>query len=90
MAAEGQRAAGGHPGGGPPSLAAQLFVTTPIRVLLNTGYRMVYPFLPEFSRGLNVTPESLIEHFPDVTDGTAPPWRLESYRRILQTLGHID
>lgn len=61
MAAEGQRAAGGHLGGGPPSLAAQLFVTTPIRVLLNTGYRMVYPFLPEFSRGLNVTPEALAQ-----------------------------
>lgn len=38
----------------------------------------------------NVTPESLIEHFPDVTAETAPPWRLESYRRILQTLGGVD
>jgi ribosome biogenesis GTPase len=38
----------------------------------------------------NVTPESLVEHFPDVTGGTAPPWRVESYHRILQTLGHID
>lgn len=40
-------------------LATQLLVTTPIRVLLNTAYRMVYVFLPEFSRGLNVSPDTL-------------------------------
>lgn len=61
MAVEEQRAAGGPAGGGPPSLAVQLLVTTPVRILLNTGYRMVYPFLPEFSRGLNVTPETLTQ-----------------------------
>lgn len=61
MAVEEQRAAGGHAGGGPSSLAVQLLVTTPVRILLNTGYRMVYPFLPEFSRGLNVTPETLTQ-----------------------------
>jgi len=41
------------------TLAAQLLVTTPIRVLLNTAYRMVvYPFSPEFSRGLGISPET--------------------------------
>lgn len=43
------------------SLAAQLAVTTPIRVLLNTAYRMVYPFLPTLSRGLGVAPETLTQ-----------------------------
>jgi predicted MFS family arabinose efflux permease len=43
------------------SLAVQLAVTTPIRVLLNTAYRMVYPFLPAFSRGLGVAPETLTQ-----------------------------
>lgn len=43
------------------SLATQLFITTPIRVLLNTAYRMVYPFLPEFSRGLGVSQEALAQ-----------------------------
>lgn len=41
------------------SLATQLLVTTPIRVLLNTAYRMVLlPFSPEFSRGLGISPET--------------------------------
>jgi predicted MFS family arabinose efflux permease len=43
------------------SLVMQLLVTTPIRVLLNTAYRMVYPFLPEFSRGLGISPETLAQ-----------------------------
>lgn len=43
------------------SLAVQLAVTTPIRVLLNTAYRMVYPFLPALSRGLGVTPETVTQ-----------------------------
>ncbi len=55
------------PPGGPrgpahsPSLAVQLLVTTPVRILLNTAYRMVYPFLPEFSRGLGVSLETLTQ-----------------------------
>lgn len=41
------------------SLATQLLVTTPIRVLLNTTYRMVvYPFSPEFSRGLGISQDA--------------------------------
>ena len=34
-----------------------------------------------------VTAERLIEFFPDVEAGTAPPWRKQSYERILSTLG---
>jgi ribosome biogenesis GTPase / thiamine phosphate phosphatase len=34
----------------------------------------------------NVTAESLSDHFPDVEAGTAPPWREESYRRMLESL----
>jgi predicted MFS family arabinose efflux permease len=41
------------------SIFLQLLITTPIRILLNTALRMVYPFLPEFSRGLGVSPETL-------------------------------
>ena len=33
-----------------------------------------------------VTPESLIEFFPDVEARTAPPWRHASYARILDTM----
>ncbi len=33
-----------------------------------------------------VTPENLGEHFPDVQDGTAPPWRIESHARIAESL----
>ncbi len=56
----GERREGGQPGSA-PSLAVLLLVTTPVRILYNTAYRMVYPFLPEFSRGLNVTPETLTQ-----------------------------
>ena len=34
----------------------------------------------------NVNRESLIEFFPDVENETAPPWRMESYERILDSL----
>jgi len=34
----------------------------------------------------NVSRESLIEYFPDVENETAPPWRVESYERILNSL----
>ena len=34
----------------------------------------------------NVTRESLIDYFPDVDSDTAPPWRQESYKRILASL----
>ncbi len=34
----------------------------------------------------NVTPEKLIDHFPDVAAETAPPWRVASYERILESL----
>jgi ribosome biogenesis GTPase len=33
-----------------------------------------------------VTRENLIDHFPDVADGTAPGWRQESYQRIEASL----
>ena len=33
-----------------------------------------------------VTPENLIEHFPDVHANTAPAWRKESYERILASI----
>lgn len=35
----------------------------------------------------NVTPDTLIDHFPDVAAGNAPAWRAESYERILESLG---
>ena len=35
----------------------------------------------------NVTPDNLIEHFPDVQTDTAPAWRRESYERIRESLG---
>ncbi|MEK6587388.1 MAG: MFS transporter, partial [Chloroflexota bacterium] len=28
--------------------------------MINTGFRLVYPFLPMISRGLNVAPEAVI------------------------------
>ena len=34
----------------------------------------------------NVTPERLAEFFADVENDTAPPWRVESYERILSSL----
>ncbi len=33
-----------------------------------------------------VTTENLIDHFPDIAAGTAPPWRQASYERIMQSL----
>ena len=33
-----------------------------------------------------VTPDRLIEFFPDVAADTAPPWRRQSYERIADTL----
>lgn len=37
-----------------------------------------------------VTPENLVNHFPDVGDGSAPEWRRESYERILSSLPAPD
>lgn len=34
----------------------------------------------------NVSPDSLITFFPDVAANTAPPWRRESYQRIVASL----
>jgi predicted MFS family arabinose efflux permease len=39
----------------PPSLPVQLGVLTVSRLIINTGLRMVYPFLPVFARGLGVS-----------------------------------
>lgn len=38
----------------PSSLRAQLAAFSIVRTVLNTGYRMVYPFLPALARGLGV------------------------------------
>ena len=38
----------------PPSLPSQLLVFTVARTVVNSGYRMVYPFLPVIARGLGV------------------------------------
>lgn len=42
-----------------PPLRVQLLIATLIRLVANTAHRMIYPFLPEFSRGLGVAPEQL-------------------------------
>jgi ribosome biogenesis GTPase len=34
----------------------------------------------------NITPESVIDSFPDVQAGHAPPWRVDSYERIVESL----
>jgi len=34
----------------------------------------------------NVTPENLLEFFPDVKAGTAPAWRQESYQRLTESV----
>jgi len=34
----------------------------------------------------NVTPDGLLEFFPDVQAGTAPTWRTDNYHRILNSL----
>lgn len=39
-------------------LAAQLTLFTSVRVIVNTGFRMVYPFLPVIARGLGVPLET--------------------------------
>ncbi len=36
-------------------LRMQVAVATLARLVINSGYRMVYPFLPEISRGLNIS-----------------------------------
>jgi ribosome biogenesis GTPase len=33
-----------------------------------------------------VTADNLDKYFPDLRDGTAPPWRVESYERIIESL----
>jgi ribosome biogenesis GTPase / thiamine phosphate phosphatase len=33
-----------------------------------------------------VTRDNLSDYFPDVVNGKAPPWRVESYERILESL----
>jgi predicted MFS family arabinose efflux permease len=38
---------------------SSFLLATVLRLVLNTVFRMVYPFLPEFSRGLNVSPDAL-------------------------------
>lgn len=43
----------------PPRLRFQLLVATLVRLVVNTAHRMIYPFLPEFSRGLGVAPEQI-------------------------------
>lgn len=35
----------------------------------------------------NLTAEKLGEYFPDISAGTAPPWRQESFERIKESLG---
>lgn len=42
-----------------PLLRTQLIVLTLVRLVLNTGHRMVYPFLPTFARGLGVDLETV-------------------------------
>jgi predicted MFS family arabinose efflux permease len=43
----------------PLKLKFDIFVFTLTRTVINTSYRMVYPFLPVFARGLGVEPTSL-------------------------------
>ncbi len=43
----------------PPQFSFQLIIATLTRLVINTAHRMIYPFLPEFSRGLGVAPEQL-------------------------------
>lgn len=46
-----------------PSLPVQLFVLTFARLFLNTGLRMVYPFLPALSRGLGLSLDQTAQLF---------------------------
>lgn len=43
----------------PLKLKFDIFIFTLTRTVINTSYRMVYPFLPVFARGLGVEPASL-------------------------------
>lgn len=43
----------------PLKLKIDIFIFTLTRTAINTSYRMVYPFLPFFARGLGVEPASL-------------------------------
>lgn len=78
-----------------PSLPrAQLIIATLIRLVVNTAHRMVYPFLPEFSRGLGVSPEqiALILSMRGGLGMTAPafgllPVRLGNKRAMLIGVG---
>ncbi|MCL4870925.1 MAG: MFS transporter [Anaerolineae bacterium] len=47
----------------PPSLPFQLLILTFARLFLNTGLRMVYPFLPAISRGLGLPIEQTAQLF---------------------------
>ena len=38
-----------------PRIRVQVFIFTLIRIVINTAFRMVYPFLPHISRGLNIS-----------------------------------
>jgi predicted MFS family arabinose efflux permease len=38
----------------PPTLPIQLLILTAARTVVNSGYRMIYPFLPVIARGLGV------------------------------------
>lgn len=64
--------------------------TSARRYLLRQGGAVVdTPGIKQF--GLwQISADNLLEHFPDVGDGSAPPWRLESYQRILDSLGGHD
>jgi ribosome biogenesis GTPase len=33
-----------------------------------------------------ITPENLMDFYPDVNDETAPPWRVQNYQRLLKSL----
>jgi MFS transporter, DHA1 family, inner membrane transport protein len=45
----------------PPRLRFQLVAATFARLVVNTAHRMIYPFLPDFSRGLGVPDAALIQ-----------------------------
>jgi predicted MFS family arabinose efflux permease len=45
----------------PPRLRFQLVAATFARLVVNTAHRMVYPFLPDFSRGLGVPDAALTQ-----------------------------
>lgn len=49
------------------------------------GFLIDTPGVKQF--GLwNITRENLADYYSDVTGGTAPPWRVESYQQILESL----